>query len=90
MTVDYERDVLPLTPAGNPTERHMVVAYVRAAERMVPDPAVFWAGKLGVAADEMTAIMCDSRGLPESDPRQADETRRCGLCPARFGHVSLP
>ncbi len=54
VTVDYERDVLPLTPAGNPTERHMVVAYVRAAEQIVPDPAVFWAGKLGVAADEMT------------------------------------
>jgi hypothetical protein len=33
VTVDYERDVLPLTPAGNATERHMLLAYIRAAER---------------------------------------------------------
>ncbi len=33
VAIDYERDVLPLTPAGNPTERHIVLAYVRAAER---------------------------------------------------------
>jgi len=32
VTIDYERDVLPLTPAGNATERHMLVAYMRAAE----------------------------------------------------------
>ena len=31
--VDYDRDVLPLTPSGNATERHMLVAYIRAAER---------------------------------------------------------
>ena len=60
VTVDYERDVLPLTPAGHPTERHMVVAYVRAAERTVADPAAFWADKLGVAPDEMVGIMADS------------------------------
>ncbi len=31
LTVDYERDILPLTPAGNATERHMLRAIVRAA-----------------------------------------------------------
>jgi hypothetical protein len=35
VTINYERDVLPITPAGHPTERHMVVAYVQAAERTV-------------------------------------------------------
>ena len=29
VTIDYERDVLPLTPAGNATERHMLLAYIR-------------------------------------------------------------
>jgi hypothetical protein len=47
--IDYERDVLPLTPGGNPTERHIVAAYVRAAERAVPDPLGFWGEKLGVS-----------------------------------------
>lgn len=63
VTIDYERDVLPLTPAGNPTERHMVLAYVRATERIVPDPAVFWADKLGMAPEEITEHMADSAGF---------------------------
>ncbi len=48
VTVDYERDVLPLTPGGNPTERHIVAAYVRAAERTISDPAGFWGEKLDI------------------------------------------
>ena len=60
VTVDYERDVLPLTPAGHPTERHMVAAYVRAAGHTIADPAAFWAAKLGIAPDEMADIMADS------------------------------
>ena len=48
VAVDYDRDVLPLAPAGNATERHMVVAYVRAAERVVSDPVKFWSDKLRV------------------------------------------
>ncbi|MFN2283809.1 MAG: hypothetical protein ACK2UQ_05275, partial [Anaerolineae bacterium] len=43
VAIDYDRDVLPLTPTGNATERHMVVAYLEAAQRCVPDPAAFWA-----------------------------------------------
>jgi hypothetical protein len=58
--VDYEKDILPLTPGGNPTERHIVVAYTRAAESLTPDPAAFWAGKLGVSLDQVTALMKDT------------------------------
>ena len=60
VTVDYERDVLPLTPAGNATERHIVAAYARVAGRIVADPVAFWAGKLRVRPDEMVGIMADS------------------------------
>jgi hypothetical protein len=60
VAIDYERNVLPLTPAGRPTERHMVAAYIQAAEQSVADPATFWAAKLEVAGDEMAAIMADS------------------------------
>jgi hypothetical protein len=59
VTVDYDRDVLPLTPAGNATERHMVLAYVRAAERAVPDAGAFWAAKLGLTPAQVDAILAD-------------------------------
>lgn len=60
VTVDYQRDVLRLTPAGHPTERHLVVAYVEAAQRAIAEPVVFWADRLAVAPDEMATIMADS------------------------------
>jgi hypothetical protein len=60
VSIDYQRDVLPLTPAGHPTERHMVLAYIQATERTVPNPVAFWAHKLTVAPDEVATIMADS------------------------------
>jgi hypothetical protein len=60
VTVDYERDVLPLTPGGTATERHIVVAYVRAAERAVPELVQFWADKLSAEPDEVTAFIGDA------------------------------
>jgi hypothetical protein len=73
VAIDYERDVLPLTPAGNATERHMLVAYMRAAEAAFQDSRDsgiwgkdnrkiligFWAGKLGMETDEMAHVMAD-------------------------------
>jgi hypothetical protein len=57
--VDYERDVLPLTPAGNATERHMLQAYLQSAERTSSDLAAFWAGKLSLPSDQIAAHMSD-------------------------------
>ncbi|MEE8391672.1 MAG: hypothetical protein V3S14_12865 [Anaerolineae bacterium] len=52
VAIDYERDVLSLTPAGTATERHMVVAYTRAAERIVSENLVeFWSDKLDIAPE---------------------------------------
>jgi hypothetical protein len=61
--VDYAADVLPLTPAGNATERHIVVAYIEAARRMTDDPAAFWADRLGMARDAVEKAMADSAGF---------------------------
>lgn len=48
--LDYETDVLPLSPGGNPTERHLCLAYARKARQVcngdIPLIA-FWEGKLG-------------------------------------------
>jgi len=48
--LDYEQDVLVLTPAGNATERHISLAYARKAAEIFrgQDLADFWSEKLGV------------------------------------------
>ncbi|MEN6427519.1 MAG: hypothetical protein ABFE13_19365 [Phycisphaerales bacterium] len=58
--LDYEADVLTLTPAGNATERHMCVAYARKAKAAFGEGdklAEFWSQKLGTDAKKL--------GLPE-------------------------
>ncbi len=59
--LDYEQDVLPLTPAGNATERHICVAYARKAKELFVGGeklAEFWSEKLGTDAAKL--------GLPET------------------------
>jgi len=65
VTVDYEADVLPLTPAGNATERHMLVACMQAAQRHHQGQALieFWANKLDTAPDKIAAIANDAPAL---------------------------
>ena len=59
--LDYEPDVLTLTPAGNATERHMCLAYARKARdhfgATSDELAEFWSQKLGTDAKKL--------GLPE-------------------------
>ena len=59
VSIDYEQDVLPLTPAGNATERHMLAAYVRAAEEAGLDLVPFWADKLAMPFDQVAALIED-------------------------------
>lgn len=80
VTVDYERDVLPLTPSGNPTERHIVVAYATKSKTVFPDPekrARFWAEKLGMEVSSVLAL--------EKDPASLYDTIRSRLM--KFGGV---
>jgi hypothetical protein len=55
--IDYDADVLPLTPAGTATERHMVLAYVRAAQRLSSDTVGFWADRLGMSRDDVQRMI---------------------------------
>jgi hypothetical protein len=41
VTLDYDKDVLPLTPNGNATERHICEAYAKKGD------AAFWRAKVG-------------------------------------------
>jgi hypothetical protein len=62
-SLDYEADVLPLAPGGTPTERHIVAAYITAAEKKVPDLAAFWADRLAVPAAEIEKVLGDGPRL---------------------------
>ncbi|MBN2308619.1 MAG: hypothetical protein JXR94_06585 [Candidatus Hydrogenedentes bacterium] len=62
LELDYDRDVTPLTPSGNATERHVCVAYDRKSQDMFPDDAErarFWADKLGVDAAKVRSTLDD-------------------------------
>ena len=64
--IDYDRDVLPLTPYGNATERHLCAAYDHKARERFPDAevrAAFWAAKLGVEIGRVQAVLDDPPGL---------------------------
>lgn len=96
--VDYERDVLPLTPAGNATERHLVLAYVRAAEREAGERrgtqrntgevASFWAGKLGMEAAQVTALLADPAKFQNTV--RAKLMKRGGVGYVQPSHDSFP
>jgi hypothetical protein len=55
VAIDYDRDVLPLTPSGNATERHLLAAYLKAAEKCFADPIPFWAEKLKLSPEQVAA-----------------------------------
>ncbi len=59
VAIDYDRQVLPLTPAGNATERHMLAAYIYAAAVQFDDPSPFWAEKLQMKREQVATQMKD-------------------------------
>lgn len=62
LKIDYEKDVIPLTPAGNPTERHLCIAYIDKSKRIFPgdkDFLNFWCEKLNLSETELEKIVCD-------------------------------
>jgi hypothetical protein len=59
VSVEYSLDVLPLTPGGNATERHMLVAYIQSAARHFPDPIPFWAEKLKMPVEQIATQIDD-------------------------------
>lgn len=68
IAVDYARDVLPLTPGGNATERHIVRAYCDRAGQRFPgaeERAAFWARVLGLDAARARQLLADPPALEE-------------------------
>ncbi|MCU0507462.1 MAG: hypothetical protein MUC34_03510 [Anaerolineae bacterium] len=62
LVIDYDAQVLPLTPAGNATERHMLAAIIAAAADLFPkaqDRVDYWAAKLAAAPDAIATTISD-------------------------------
>ena len=67
VSIDYETDVLPLTPNGNATERHIVAAYLLNATRRFyyseGEEKRFWAARLQMTEEDVTQAMENMAGF---------------------------
>ena len=89
--VDYVTDVLPLTPSGNATERHIVVAYISIAERTYPDMGervVFWADRLDLPRDKVETLMQDTAAF--QGQVRSRLMKRGGVGYVQPGHDTFP
>ena len=53
IAIDYLQDVLPLSPSGTPTERHIVQAYAARADENLENPVAWWAATRDTAPDRV-------------------------------------
>lgn len=68
ITLDYEKDVLPLTVSGNATERHIIKAYYRQSQSKIkntPELAAFWSDKLKTPEKNLADLFRDEYNLFE-------------------------
>ena len=81
IALDYAAEVLPRTPKGVATERHIIAAYVDKAAAAIPDPdarAAFWAPLVKKDAAEAAATEAGDRPKFEEWVRAA-LSKRGGL-----------
>lgn len=79
LILNYEEDVLPLTPNGNATERHLCLAYARKAAKMFPEESdlrKFWSEKLGVDIEGIKEL---PEGRPITDLIRAKTMKQGGV-----------
>lgn len=68
IAIDYEEDVLPLTPTGSATERHIVRAYINKAKSVFKRPTAtveFWSKIIGRSLEETAVLFADTPALEE-------------------------
>jgi len=62
VNVDYYNDVLPLTPSGNPTERHITEAYQKRSEEILGEKVdIFWSEILRIEIEKVREIRVNKR-----------------------------
>jgi hypothetical protein len=68
IAIDYLTDVVPLTPSGNATERHIIQAYIQKSIKQNSDKKVLyelWSQVLGKAAIEVEAAFQNMSSLED-------------------------
>jgi hypothetical protein len=67
LAIDYESDVLPLTPSGNATERHIVRAYIAKSRTNSSANALAtaWSDVLGKSKSEVSDLLKDAASLED-------------------------
>jgi hypothetical protein len=63
LDLDYERDVVPLTPAGNVTERHMVTIIFEKSLQETKNPNAYWGEKLNLNEHDIHEKMKDTHAF---------------------------
>ena len=87
--LDFEKDVCPLTPSGNATERHICLAYAQKARSLFPDDkslASFWQEKIGITIDDPDEFM----GAGLQGTIRAKTMKRGGVGYVQPGEGSFP
>ncbi len=80
--IDYDSEVLPSTPAGTATERHMIAKIVQKAQETLPNPIDFWVEKL--KTDRNTIIQKNEKPQVFKNFARAKLMKRGGI-----GYVQL-
>ncbi len=92
LRLDYDTDVLPLTPLDNATERHIVRAFHERALALhsgsVSETAAFWAAKLGKTAAELEPIVADTNAA--TDMLRSKLMKRGGVGYAQPDETTFP
>jgi len=61
--IDYKKDVLPLTPSENPTERHIILAYQRKSEEILQESVdKFWSEILEIPENIVKKLRKEKQG----------------------------
>ncbi len=63
LKVDFERDILPATPSGNATERHIITKIIEKARAEFNDDAEFWSTRLDLPVAAVKKEMADPEGF---------------------------
>ena len=69
IAIDYDRDVLPLTPKGNATERHILSAFIKKASDTFTEKNKlddYWAEKLGLDKEQASGLSGKPAELAEA------------------------
>ncbi|NUN98422.1 MAG: hypothetical protein HUU16_19865 [Candidatus Omnitrophica bacterium] len=92
--IDYTSEVLPRTPSGNPTERHLVEAFDRKAREVFDgDPqslVAFWSERFALPKEEVEALL--EQTVPFQETLRSKLMKRGGVGyiepePSRFPPV---